>query len=256
MTPHEDDPIALVRRGYDLLSHVYRGDSARGAMGYGPWLRQLARAVPKGRRVLDVGCGCGRPVAAALTKRFRVTGLDLSPVQVARARRLVPEARFLLGDMTQAELPRQHYGAIVALYSIIHVPVEDQPDLLLKMQQWLEPDGLLLASVGASWREETVQNWLGVRGARMWWSHADAATYLRWLEEAGLDLIWAQFVTEAEEEHLVFLARAVPEVEVEYVRVSTTPRPEQTAPAASATAAGEEDIALVRAYPVPAIPAA
>jgi 2-polyprenyl-3-methyl-5-hydroxy-6-metoxy-1,4-benzoquinol methylase len=45
--------------------------------------------------VLDVGCGAGVPVARALTRRFSVTGIDISGRMVDRARMNVPEGTFI-----------------------------------------------------------------------------------------------------------------------------------------------------------------
>jgi SAM-dependent methyltransferase len=95
----EPDPREIVRRGYDVLSYHYRGDDA-GEGGYAPWLARLRRQVPAGGSVLDLGCGAGVPVARALAADgFTVTGVDLSEVQIRRARQLAPLARFLPGPV-------------------------------------------------------------------------------------------------------------------------------------------------------------
>jgi SAM-dependent methyltransferase len=95
-----DDHTDLVRRGYDALSYHYRADDA-GEGRYAPWLAGLRDRLPPGAAVLDVGCGCGVPVARSLAAAgHAVTGVDLSEVQVDRARRLVPAATFLAGDAT------------------------------------------------------------------------------------------------------------------------------------------------------------
>jgi 2-polyprenyl-3-methyl-5-hydroxy-6-metoxy-1,4-benzoquinol methylase len=76
----EDDlsPSEIVRRGYDALSLRYRADDAPIGQ-YGPWLEEIRRRVPPGGRVLDVGCGCGVPVARELTAHaYQVTGIDLA----------------------------------------------------------------------------------------------------------------------------------------------------------------------------------
>jgi hypothetical protein len=41
----------------------------------------------------------------------------------------------------------------------------------------------------------------------MWWSHADAATYLGWLHESGFDHIEQAFVPEGNGGHALFWAR-------------------------------------------------
>ena len=86
----EPDPREIVRRGYDALSYRYRADDA-GPGGYAACLAALRERVPPGGAVLDLGCGCGVPVARELAGHgLAVTGVDLSEAQVRRARRLVP----------------------------------------------------------------------------------------------------------------------------------------------------------------------
>jgi 2-polyprenyl-3-methyl-5-hydroxy-6-metoxy-1,4-benzoquinol methylase len=91
----------LVRAGYDALSHRYRGDDDS-AEEYGPWLADLQTHLPDRGDVLDIGCGCGLPVARCLAAAgHRVTGVDISEVQIGRARRLVPDATFIREDAAQ-----------------------------------------------------------------------------------------------------------------------------------------------------------
>ncbi len=85
------------------------------------WLRPFFDGLPDGANVLDLGCGCGVPDASLLAPRFRVTGIDISDVQIERARRLVPSASFIRVDMTEVTFPRKSFEAVVSLYAIIHV---------------------------------------------------------------------------------------------------------------------------------------
>ena len=135
-----------------------------------------------------------------------VTGVDVSDVQTERARRLVPDATFIRADATQLRLPPKSYDAVVALYSIIHMPLTAQPSLLRAIAGWLVPDGLLVLSAG--WRAWTGTqiDWLG-GDAPMWWSHADAATYRRWLTEAGFQVLREEFVAEGDSGHSLCWAR-------------------------------------------------
>jgi SAM-dependent methyltransferase len=181
------DPRILVRQGYDRVSYTYRGDACDlEQSGYGHWLRRLRKRLPDGSRVLDLGCGCGVPATAELAKRHRVTGLDVSPVQIERARRLVPGATFVCADMTEAAFAPGSFDAVVAFYSIINVPLEHQPGLFRRIAEWLAPGGWLLAIVGRVAWTGFEQDWRGVQGATMYWSHSDTATYRRWVAAAGL----------------------------------------------------------------------
>ncbi len=204
------DPREIVRRGYDALSYRYRADDA-GEGHYAGWLAGLRERVPAGGAVLDLGCGAGVPVARALAADgFRVTGVDVSEVQIGRARRLVPGARFLRADATRVELPAGSFDAVACLYTLIHLPLDEQPVLLGRIAGWLRPGGWLLATTGQKAWTGTEDGWLG-GSATMWWSHADAATYRDWLGRAGLEVTAQDFVPEGDGGHALFWARR-PEV--------------------------------------------
>ncbi len=192
-----DDPKALVRRGYDLVSQAYRADDA-GEGEYAGWLDLLEARVPPPAKVLDLGCGCGVPVARRLAPRYEVTGVDFSPVQIERARSLVPRATFVCADMTTTEFPDATFDAVVCLYAIIHVPLADQPKFLCNIARWLRPGGVLIATVGEHAWTGTEKDWLGVPGGLMWWDHADAQTYRRWFADAGMVIDEERFVPDGQ----------------------------------------------------------
>lgn len=201
--PHPKD---IVRHGYDAVSHYYRGDAAEEGR-YAPWIAKLSERVPARAELLDLGCGCGVPLAKALTLAgHSVTGVDFSEVQIQRARRLVPEATFLRADITETVFAAASFDAIVCLYTLIHLPLEEQPTLLRQLASWLRPGGLALLTVGYEAQTGTEADWLG-SGAEMWWSQADSATYETWLTEAGLDIEAREFVPEDDSGHTLFWAR-------------------------------------------------
>lgn len=200
------DPTEVVRRGYDRLSYRYRDDHDAPAE-YGPWLAHLQRQLPAAAAVLDLGCGCGIPVARTLADLgHHVTGVDVSEVQIHRARRLVPQATFQHADAAHVMFPEHTFDAIVCLYALIHLPLDTQPRLLHRMAGWLRPGGLLLVTTGAQEWTGTQGHWLGGT-ATMWWSHADAATYRDWITRTGLHIDSEQFVPEADSGHQLFWAR-------------------------------------------------
>jgi SAM-dependent methyltransferase len=147
------------------------------------------------------------PATAILAERFLVTGVDISPVQVERARRLVPAAQFMCRDMSEVEFPPESFGAIVSFFAIIHIPVEEQQRMVRKLSRWLRPGGYLLATVGARAWTGTEDNW---HGAPMYWSHADRETYLAWLNEAGFEVHWTRFIPEGDSGHTLLLAKRAP----------------------------------------------
>src|SRR5215475_9781381 len=191
------DESDLVRRGYEALSYHYTGDAA-GEGKYAPWLAELRARLPAGAPVLDLGCGCGVPVARSLAAAgYQVTGVDISDVQVERARRLVPAGTFIRADATAIEFPPRSFDAVVCLYALIHMPLAAQPGLMLRAAGWLRPGGWLLAVTGHRAWTGTEDNWLG-GAAPMWWSQADAGDYRAWLEQAGLQVTAQEFVPEGD----------------------------------------------------------
>jgi SAM-dependent methyltransferase len=200
-----EDPKSIVRRGYDLVSRAYRADDEDDGP-YAGWLELLEKRVESRSAVLDLGCGCGMPVARRLARRYAVTGVDLSPVQITRARELVPDATFVCADMTATRFPDESFSAITCLFALIHLPVADQPTFLRSVRRWLRPGGLFLATVGHRAWTGLEKDWLGVKGGDMWWSHADVSTYRRWFAEAGLQIESETFIPEGTGGHPLMLA--------------------------------------------------
>ncbi len=206
------DPKELVKRGYDKISHVYRGDAIDYAraehVAYVEWIEELKTLLPPGAPVLDLGCGNGIPGTKLLADAgFNVVGVDISPVQISRAAALVPTAQFQCADMTELHFPVQSFAAVVSFYAIIHIPLAEQPALFDHVRDWLQPHGYLMAIVGAGAWTGTEENWLDVAQATMYWSHADTATYQAWLTERGFTILKTRFIPEGTGGHTLLLAQ-------------------------------------------------
>lgn len=200
-----EDPKDLVRRGYDALSLRY--DLAYSAeTKYQPWISELCGRLPAGGTVLDLGCGSGMPVVRDLTAAgYRVTGVDISGEQIRRARESVPQAEFVRADATAVEFGPASFDAVVSLYALIHIPLQEQLPLLEKIAGWLRPGGWFLGTTGHRAWTGVDEDWLG-GGTPMWWSHADAATNRSWITRAGLTVEREEFVPEGDSGHALFWA--------------------------------------------------
>lgn len=202
-----EDPKRLVQSGYDGLRSAYRlHHEALDPARYVPWLEDLAARLPTAGRVLELGCGDGIPAARFLSPRFEYLGVDLSPVQIELARQQVPDAAFEVGDMTRLRFDENSFDAVLALYSIIHVPLDEQPALFDSIFRWLKPGGLFLAVLGAETWTGTETDWIQP-GTSMYWSHTDPATYRVWLETAGFSLLENVHIPEGNGAHTFFLAK-------------------------------------------------
>jgi SAM-dependent methyltransferase len=182
----------IVESGYDALGERYVEWSAR--VDGDPrdrYLDDLSGRLPDGARVLDLGCGAGLPSTRKLAERFDVVGVDLSARQLELARKNVPGATFVLGDMTRISFPRASFAAITAFYSISHLPREEHATLLGRVVDWLEPGGLFLATLGAGDGPDWTGDWLGVP---MFFSSWDADTNRTLLRGVGFELVHDEVV--------------------------------------------------------------
>src|SRR5262245_43593756 len=88
------------------------------------WEDDISSRLQDGARVLELGCGPGTPETRRLASRFRLTGVDVSPGQVERARAALPGADFVCADFTALDLPGDSFDAVVSFYVFNHVPRE------------------------------------------------------------------------------------------------------------------------------------
>jgi SAM-dependent methyltransferase len=195
-----EDPRTVVAAGYDLVAErYYEWSDLRPSAARRAWLERALEVIPPDTDVLDLGCGAGAPMTKALAAGRRVTGVDLSATQIAMARRNVPEATFIHGDMLALELPPSSLDAVVSFYALTHVPRAEQPALLARIFGWLRPGGVFLATMGAhDGPDEVEADWLGVP---MFFSHFGARRNRAMVREAGFEVLEASIVDEPEDRH-------------------------------------------------------
>ncbi len=195
-----------VEAGYDYMAEGYLASKDTHDPVTLAALEDLARGLPDGGTALGLGCGAGVPVTQWLARRYVVTGVDVSARQLELARQHAPGATLIKGSMTEVHFAPETFDAVVAFYSIIHVPRAEHPALLRRIHGWLKPCGVFLATWAVSAWEGEADNWEGW-GAPMWWSHHDAETNLAMLREAGFRIVSADIRTGGDETWLWILAR-------------------------------------------------
>lgn len=181
-------PSQIVAAGYDRI-----------AVSWDQWtetvvpdlraaaLEPILEDIREDARVLDLGCGSGRPVAELLASKYDYVGVDLSPEMIRVARTRAPEAEFEVANMTEIDFASRSFGAVVAFYSIIHVPRQLHSALFRSIRRWLAADGLLVANFVTSDLEAGIEDdWLG--SGPMFWSGFGVDQNLALLEDAGFSL--------------------------------------------------------------------
>ncbi|MFX1561721.1 MAG: class I SAM-dependent methyltransferase [Promethearchaeota archaeon] len=174
----------IVRNGYNRIALKY--NASRNRFNNDRELEYFASLLPKGARILDAGCGCGVPIAKYLVKQgFIVTGIDFSTSMLELARRQVPEAEFLEGDMTQLMFPDGSFEGVVSTYAIIHVQTEKHSIIFQNFYRVLRPGGILFVGTGSDEWEGTED----YMGTTMFWSHPSREKSLSLVKQAGFEII-------------------------------------------------------------------
>jgi cyclopropane fatty-acyl-phospholipid synthase-like methyltransferase len=178
-----DSRTQIVADGYDVIGDTFAawregfvGDPRR------DWEDDFVSRLQQGARVLELGCGGGSPESRRLAERFTLTGVDISPRQVERARAAIPDADFLCADFTGLELPSASFDAVASFVVFNHVPRELLTPLLANIHDWLKTGGWLLTAFGASDNPGWTGEWLG---AQTFFSGFPPETNSRLVREAG-----------------------------------------------------------------------
>jgi SAM-dependent methyltransferase len=192
------DPRDVVARGYDQVAERYlEWSGLRPSPARLRYLQVALERIPAGARVLELGCGAGLPMTAALAESRDVTGVDISARQVELARANVPNATFHQADMTTLAFGPASFDAVVAFYSLTHVPRDDLPELLGRIRAWLRPGGAFIATMGVEDDPGGIEHgWLGVD---MYFSQFSARKNRRLVEQAGLIVDSADVAAEPED---------------------------------------------------------
>jgi SAM-dependent methyltransferase len=107
-----------------------------------------------GSPILELACGTGRVLLPLAQEGHRVTGVDVSPAMLERARQKVTaqglDERVTLveQDMRHLDLDECYHLAFIVANSFLHMlTVEDQLSVLSGVRRHLQPGGLFLVDV-------------------------------------------------------------------------------------------------------------
>jgi SAM-dependent methyltransferase len=93
---------------------------------------------------LDAACGTGRHAERLVALGHTVIGVDATPQMLEVARRKVPEARFIEGDLHELPLADDSVDLVVCGLAVSHVP--DLTPVLAEFVRVLRPNGHLVLS--------------------------------------------------------------------------------------------------------------
>ncbi len=189
----------IVASGYDKVSEAYRGDNDNDAQRI-HWCKRIIELRPNSKTVLDIGCGCGIPVCKYFSENgLQTVGIDISQRQIERAMTLAPQATYICDDYLRT--PDHQYDIITAFYSIIHIDRTLHKRVFEKLYGQLNDNGIAVVTVGHDEWEGYEENWLGVAGAKMYWSHYAVDTYHEMLDTMNFNIILDELLPEGTSAH-------------------------------------------------------
>jgi SAM-dependent methyltransferase len=115
---------------------------------YEHWHRYVfARAVARGKRVLDAACGEGYGSAVLADVAASVVGIDIAPQAIAHAQSRYgtrANLRFHQGDCTMLDVSPGSFDVVVSFETLEHVAAQDR--LIAGFARALTEDGILIVS--------------------------------------------------------------------------------------------------------------
>jgi ubiquinone/menaquinone biosynthesis C-methylase UbiE len=125
-------------REYDLIADWYQGDRSR-SIGVREALAALA-SLPRGSRVLDLGCGNGQPITDALVNAgYSVVGLDSSREMLERFRLNLPNTPAVRGDARVCPFVNGVFDAAVSWGMLFHLEPREQAMTFAAVSRVLKP---------------------------------------------------------------------------------------------------------------------
>ncbi len=126
---------------------LYDGISRIAALSVGgeKRFRQLALeniAIAKTTEVLDLCCGAGQTTRFLVRSSDRVTGLDISPVAIERAKKNVPQAKYVEGLAQKMPLDDNQFDLVHTSSALHEMTTEELEQILQEVYRVLKPGGI------------------------------------------------------------------------------------------------------------------
>ena len=217
-TPVPPDLKDRLKNSYDIIAPTYNEWTVRNVSIR---LKYLDNLIPHltstsiERHVLELGCGAGVPVTQKLAafEHILITANDISTTQIECAKQnLLPltanspvleKIKFAEADMMSLEFPAESFDAVVAMYSLIHLPIDEQSTIISRVAKWLKPGGYFLANFPHLEDSGIImEHWLHEKGWMFWSGMGEEGTanaiknvglHIE-LQEVSVDVVDANFL--------------------------------------------------------------
>ncbi len=170
------------------------------------WLDRLLSTAPRNSgklRVLDLGCGSGRPIGRYLAERgAQITAVDAAAAMTAQYASNVPQASVVQADMRGLALDNR-FDAILAWDSFFHLSPQDQEQMFATFAAHAAPRAALMFTSGHIAGEAVGQ----VAAQPIYHASLAPDTYRTLLQNAGFTVLRYTPEDPSCGQHTVWLAR-------------------------------------------------
>jgi ubiquinone/menaquinone biosynthesis C-methylase UbiE len=105
---------------------------------------KVAETYIRGKKVLDVGCWSGQFEKLAVEKVGSITGIDPDRYAIAYAKKFVPKAKFVVGEVGSLPFPDKSFDVVIFSEVIEHIPENTEDGALKEISRVLKPKGILI----------------------------------------------------------------------------------------------------------------
>jgi SAM-dependent methyltransferase len=170
---------------YERHASAWDSDRRSNCWNDKKWHDRFVALLPKGAKVLDLGCGGGSPVASHLVGHgMQVTGVDSSPTMIALCRERLPKQEWIVADMRRLMLGRRFDG-VLAWDSFFHLNHDAQRAMFAVFAAHAARDAILMFNSGPAFGEGIGS----YRGDPLYHASLDPAEYRQLLAQHGFELI-------------------------------------------------------------------
>jgi ubiquinone/menaquinone biosynthesis C-methylase UbiE len=137
------DKSKLAVATYNKIARKYAQQYSSVVSDYS-YINKFLSYLPKGAKILDVGCGPGNFTNYLQKKGFNIEGIDLSREMIKIAKLKNPQGHFKIMDMRKLKYDDASFEGLLAAHSLIHIPSGEIPQTLKEFYEILKPGGAMM----------------------------------------------------------------------------------------------------------------
>ena len=179
---------AQIKDAYNRLAP--RLHARREIFNLRPMYSALRRNLPERGRVLDLGCGSGGVFTTYfLQDGWEVIGYDFSEAMLELVRRHTPKMRTVRCDLRDFIPEPDSCQAVISTYTMFHLTVPEQLELMKKIYVALEPGGEFFFNYGNCGAAELLEKMIVFMDEKLYCAALRPDLLKRHLIEIGFQIV-------------------------------------------------------------------